>query len=392
MWRKFVLYEHCRFSQVGNRFLRGDLVLRVLMLSKACIVGAYQRKLEELAAIPGVELLVAVPPYWRDERGATPLERTYTVGYRLETLPMALNGNFHLHFYPTLGRMLRYERPDIVHIDEEPYNLATFHANILARRLGAKTLWFSWQNLYRRYPWPFSAMERYNLQHVDYALMGSPTAAAVWKQKGYQGAFAILPQFGVDPELFSPPALPRPLGSVHLAYVGRLVPEKGVDLFIEALRGLEGAWHTTILGSGPEAARLLAQAQVGGIAERVRFCAALPSMEMPGFYRTVDVLVLPSRAQPNWAEQFGRVLIEAMACGAAVLGAATGEIPAVIGSAGLVFPEADVSALRAQLARLVNDNGLRRALAEAGRARVLTEFTQHRIAAETAHVYQAMLA
>lgn len=365
--------------------------MRVLMLSKACIMGAYQRKLEELAAIAGIDLLVAVPSHWRDERGVISLERVYTAGYRLETLPMALNGSFHLHFYPTLRRLLRRERPDIVHIDEEPYNFATFHANVLARRFGAKTLWFSWQNLQRRYPWPFSAMETYNLRHADYALMGSQTAATVWEQKGYRGPRAVVPQFGVDPDIFAPPSAPRRFSPVHLAYVGRLVPEKGVDLFVEALHGLEGDWYATILGSGPEQERLMAQVQTAGIGERVSFHTPIPSSAMPGFYQTVDVLVLPSRTRSNWMEQFGRVLIEAMACGAVVVGAATGEIPAVIGDAGMVFPEADVVTLRDQLARLVTDSSLRTMLAAAGRGRILAQFTQRRIAADTACVYQAMV-
>jgi glycosyltransferase involved in cell wall biosynthesis len=288
--------------------------------------------------------------------------------------------------------LLKRERPDIVHIDEEPYNLATYHANILARRLRAKTLWFSWQNLLRRYPFPFSAMERYNLRHVDYALMGSQSAAQVWLEKGYRGAFSVLPQFGVDPALFFPPAPPRPLSSVHLAYVGRLVPEKGVDLFIAALQGLEGAWRATILGSGPERERLIAQAQSAGLAERIEFRAPLPSTEMPAFYQTAHILVLPSRTQANWMEQFGRVLIEAMACGAVAVGATSGEIPAVIGDAGLVFPEADVPAFRERLAQLVTDPVLRETLAQAGRERVLSQFTQRHIALETARVYQALLA
>ena len=86
------------------------------MLSKACIVGIYQRKLEEIARL-GVELLVLVPPSWKDERGETQLERTYTEGYRLEVLPIALNGNFHLHWYPGLGGKIRDFRPDIVIFD-----------------------------------------------------------------------------------------------------------------------------------------------------------------------------------------------------------------------------------------------------------------------------------
>ena len=79
-----------------------DKSLRVLMLSKACIVGIYQRKLEEIARL-GVELLTLVPPSWKDERGETKLERVYTEGYQLEVVPITFNGNFHLHYYPTVA-------------------------------------------------------------------------------------------------------------------------------------------------------------------------------------------------------------------------------------------------------------------------------------------------
>ena len=95
--------------------------MRVLMISKALVVGIYQRKLE-LIAEQGVDLLAITPPSWRDERGDLPLERVYTDGYRLETLPIRFNGNFHLHFYRGLGAAIRRFQPQIVHIDEEPYN------------------------------------------------------------------------------------------------------------------------------------------------------------------------------------------------------------------------------------------------------------------------------
>src|SRR5688572_3892245 len=138
-------------------------MMKVLMLSKACIVGAYQKKLEEIAAIEGVNLTVVVPPSWDDPHGRTRLEKLYTQGYELKVTNITFNGNFHLHFYPKLGRIMRQVRPDVIHIDEEPYNLATFHAMWLAQWVGAKTVVFSWQNLFRRYPPPFSLMERYVL-------------------------------------------------------------------------------------------------------------------------------------------------------------------------------------------------------------------------------------
>ena len=52
--------------------------MRILMVSKACIVGAYQKKLEELSRMPEMALTVVVPPYWRDDRGVIDLERQYT--------------------------------------------------------------------------------------------------------------------------------------------------------------------------------------------------------------------------------------------------------------------------------------------------------------------------
>ncbi len=367
--------------------------MRVLMLSKACIVGIYQRKLEEIAAVaPEITLVVAVPSSWKDERGTTPLEQAHTHGYRLDVLPLAFNGQFHLHFYPTLGQLLREVRPDIVHIDEEPYNLATYHANRLARRLGAKTLWFSWQNLRRRYPPPFSWMERYNVRHVDYALAGSQTAADVWRAKGYRGPLAVIPQFGVDPDIFTPPPTPRPPAPVRIAYAGRLVPEKGADLLIEALAGLTGDWQATILGNGPEEARLHNLIGEYGLENRIAFKPMIPSTEMAQFYRSVDVLAVPSRARPNWTEQFGRVLIEAMACGVTVVGSNVGEIPYVIGDAGIIFPENDADALRITLERLIDAPELRRELGTRGRERVLARFTQKQIALETVNVYKEMLA
>ena len=132
--------------------------MKVLLLSKACVVGAYQKKLEEIARHEDVALTVVVPPEWRDERGTLRLERTYTTGYDLRVEPIALNGHFHVHYYPRLGQVMQEVQPDVVHIEEEPYNLATFQALRLARRLKAHTVVFTWQNLHRRYPPPFSWM------------------------------------------------------------------------------------------------------------------------------------------------------------------------------------------------------------------------------------------
>ncbi len=367
--------------------------MRVMLISKAHVVGAYQTKLEQLARADDIELLAVVPPAWRQGRQRLALEHAHTAGYRLAVEPIAFNGSFHLHFYPRLGRRMREFAPDIVHIDEEPYNWATAHALLLARRCGARALWFSWQNLYRRYPLPFRLIERYTLSHADYALVGSEGAAAVWRRKGYLGPLAVIPQFGVDTRLYAPrPSSPGQDRDFVVGYAGRLVPEKGVDLLLEACAGLPGSLRLRIAGEGPQRPQLEAAARHLGLAERVAFEGHVPSLAMPEFYRSLDVLVLPSRSRPNWVEQFGRALVEAMACGVAVVGSDCGEIPAVLADAGLIFPEADRDALRDRLAYLAQHPAARAELAEHGRSRVCAHFTQEQIAARTVDVYRRMLA
>jgi glycosyltransferase involved in cell wall biosynthesis len=363
--------------------------VRVLMLSKACIVGAYQKKLEELARFEDVELTVAVPPYWREKGHRIPLERAHTTGYRLIVEEMAFNGHFHLHFYPHLGRLIRRLRPHILHIDEEPYNLATFQALWLGKRAGARCLFFTWQNIPKRYPPPFSWIESYVLRHADCAIAGNTEALNVLKTKGYRGPTRVIPQFGVDPEMYREMRERRGEPLV-IGYVGRLVEEKGPQLLLQAMAGLGGEWRLRLLGAGPLRAKLERLAGDLGLAGRVAFDPPIPSAEMPGYLNRLDVLVLPSLTRPHWKEQFGRVLIEAMACGVDVVGSTCGEIPHVIGDAGLLFPEGDVEALRARLAQLMGDPDLRRDLARRGRERVLARYTQAQVAAETYEVYRAL--
>lgn len=367
--------------------------MRVLMVSKACVVGAYQRKLEEIGRHEDVDLTVVVPPAWREAGRPITLERQYTQGYQLVVEPMALNGRFHLHFYPGLGRRIRELRPDIIHIDEEPYNLATFQAMWLGRRAGAATLFFTWQNLCRRYPAPFSWIERYVLRHADAAMAGNQEAVQVLQAKGYGGPVKAIPQFGVDPELYAPARdqTERAERTFTIGYVGRLVQAKGVDLLLDAAVGLEGDWQLRIMGSGPQRDALQHQASRLSLDSRVLLDPARPSCRVPAYLSQLDVLVLPSRTQPNWKEQFGRVLIEAMACQVPVIGSTCGEIPNVVGEAGLIFPEGDVSALRDHLGRLMGDPHLRHRLGQAGRARVLQHFTQAQVARRTVALYREMV-
>lgn len=378
--------------------------MRVVMVSKAVIVGAYQRKLEELARLPGVELTALAPPVWRDSRGETHLERTFVEGYQLIETPIALNGHFHAYFYPELSRELSQLQPDIVHIDEEPYNLAAWQAMRWAVRHDRPALFFTWQNLDRRYPPPFNWMERYNYRHAAHAIAGNHEATEVLQAKGYRGPVTVIPQFGIDPELFSPSSTPdgfaRPTDArLVVGYAGGLLPEKGVDLLLQAVATCNQAWggsqgqvcSLALVGAGQQRPALEMQANRLGIDSQVRFLGKISSTDMPAFYHSIDVLAVPSQTMPNWKEQFGRVLIEAMACGVPVVGSDSGEIPNVIGDAGLIFPEGDAAALADCLEFLAQDPDLRSVLGYRGRQRVLAQFTHQCVAQATYEIYRSIM-
>lgn len=362
------------------------------MISKALVRGAYQRKLEELARLPGVELTLVTPPSWIDGGHRVALERRFTRGYDLIVAPIRFEGHFHIYYYPGLTRLIERLRPDVVHADEEPYNLAAYQSIRAARRAGAKALFYAWQNIHRRLPLPFRLMESYAYRNVDYAITANRDAVDVLRRKGYRGSVAIVPGFGVDPDLFRPPEAPPPARPFTVGYLGRLIRPKGLLDLLEAASGLPGEWRLELVGDGPLRPELEARAASLGVAGRVRIRPEVPSTEVPQALADLDVLVLPSVSTASWREQFGRVLIEAMACAVPVVGSDSGEIPHVIGEAGLVFPEGQPDRLRACLARLAADPAERGRLGWLGRERVLSQYTQTRIAAATYEVYREMVA
>ncbi len=361
--------------------------VRVLMVSKAMVVGTYQRKLECLGRLPGIELTVVVPPEWREASRTLVYEPTFLQGYQTKILPMVFNGHFHTHFYRGLCALAREIRPDIVHIDEEPTDVVSWQC--LRAAGAAKVIFFTWQNLYRRVPPPFSLIQTQVFRRSTLALCGSAEAQHVLERKGFRGETVILPQVVVDEDLFAPlPGMDMSATPFIIGAASRLVREKGIDLLIRAAAGLYGDWRLEIAGAGPELPALRGIAVELGVRDRVVFLGQQPSTVLPSLYARWSVAALPSRTRPNWKEQFGRAALEAMSCGVPVVVSRCGALPEVVGEAGLIVPEDDVDALRGTLQRLLDSPQLRTRLGTAGRNRVLSSFTQQRLAEQTRDVYE----
>lgn len=370
--------------------------MRVALVSKTFVAEASQKLLERIAAQPGVELTLITPPEWRSDDGRTlPFTPRYTSGYEVRQIPVVFNGHYHFYVYRGLSRAIRQLRPDIVHIDEEPYNPAGAQAQRAALLVGARSIFVALQNIYKDYPFPFSAMEQYNYRNMSHMIAVNAAAGEVARRKGYAGPLSVFTVYGIDPAMFQPAPRREPRSTPNtfiVGYLGRLTLYKGTGLLIEALTGMPAHCRLRFIGSGPDEPELRRMAVERGVADRVEFRAAVPTMEVPAALAEVDALAVPSLTQPNWMEQFGRVLIEAMACGTPVVGSDSGEIPRVIGDAGLVTHEGDVDALRQALLRLEADPILRARLGQAGRERALSHFTNDVAARNVVGVYQQALA
>jgi glycosyltransferase involved in cell wall biosynthesis len=234
-------------------------------------------------------------------------------------------------------------------------------------------------------------MERAVYRGSAAAIAGNREAVEVLRGKGYAGLVEVIPQFGVDPVLFHPAGAESPERPFTVGYVGRLVEQKGLLLLVDALTGLPGEWRLLLCGQGPLRGELEARLETRGLRGRAEFREQVASEQVPHYLQRMDLLVLPSLTRPNWKEQFGRVLVEAMACAVPVLGSDSGEIPHVIGEGGRVFPEGDMAALRAAIAGLRGDPAARQALGRRGRERALAHYTQQQVAADTVALYRRLL-
>lgn len=360
---------------------------RVLLVSHTYTAPINRAKLAALAQ--HVSLTVVVPARWRDALFTLRADRVSTANYTLHALPVRFDGHILRYVYPlhALHRIIQRAQPDVIYVEEEPASLALAQCALLKRR--AKLIGFTWENIARRVGLP--GVERFNLARCDGIIAGNFDAARLVRAKKFSKPIVVTPQLGVDTDLFQPRVAPeKEARAFTIGYIGRLVAEKGVWTLLAALADLPSA-QLVLVGDGALRDEIERWVVAHQLAARVRLVPALPHEEIARVLNTLDVLVLPSQTTPTWKEQFGHVLIEAMASGVPVVGSNSGAIPEVIGDAGIVFPEGDVGALRDALVTLQNDAARRAQLAQRGRARVLAQYTHAHIAAANIAFFETIL-
>lgn len=363
--------------------------LRLCVISHSCVVAANQVPWATMARDHPVDITILAPRTWRDTTGR-PLTLGTWEGLEGRVRPMCVlpRGHPNLHFWLGLRRALRETSPHVIFLDEEPYSLAAAQILTAPSFGGAALVVYAKQNIFKRIPPPLSWVERTILRKADALVAVDSGAREVLESKGARGPIAVIPHC-IEPGLYEPGPSCQVRSELGLSgfvigYVGRLVPEKGVQDLLQAVASLATRtahdFSVLIVGDGPERERLRAYAD-RALPGRVLFVGSVPHIDVPRYYRCMDVLVLPSRTAKHWREQFGRTLIEAQACGVPVIGSDSGAIPTTIAmTAGLVYPEGNPEALASRLLGLISDPARRRELAQLGRQRVLERFSDSAVA------------
>jgi glycosyltransferase involved in cell wall biosynthesis len=358
-------------------------VRRLVVVSHAAVVGMNQELFARLQ-LHGWEVSVVAPRTWQNEYG-TVVTRPID-GIDLLTVPVLLRGRIQRHIYRIRAtRLLRRLRPDLVFVEEEPFSVPALQWSVAARRAGVPYVVRMDETLDRRLPLLARAIRRIVLPHAAGVVARAPTSRDLALRLG-----AVRAEYVPHPLPTWSPREPARDDTFTVGYAGRFVEQKGIRDLVEASKLLHAPVRLLLVGDGPLREEL-AHASRNGV--QVEVITGVGHDDMAHAYARMDVLVLPSRTTATWAEQFGRVVTEALACGVPVVGSDSGEIPWLIEQTGggVVFPEGDAGRLAGVLRELAADPARRERLAATGRESVQREFAVDAVASRLSGVLERAL-
>ena len=353
---------------------------RLLTIGHSYCVSVNRRLAHELASTGEWDVTAAAPARFRGDFGWHVLQTQPDEPCAVTGVPAHFTRPVHLMLYGRqLSNLLR-QPWDLVHCWEEPYIVA---AAQVAQRTPARVplVFATFQNIAKQYPPPFSWIERRAMDRADGLVAFGRTVFDVLVGRGFaRNRTRVIPP-GVDTRRFFRDAAARDNVRAELGwqddtpvvgFLGRFVPEKGVELLTEVLDSIDAPWRALFIGSGKLERRLRGWAQRHP--GRVAINTTVSHDDVPRWLNGMDLLCAPSQTTTRWREQFGRMLIEAFACGLPVIASDSGEIPHVVGDAGLIVPERDVVAWRRTIRQLLTDPAIRREFGDRGRQRATSTY------------------
>jgi glycosyltransferase involved in cell wall biosynthesis len=371
---------------------------RLLTIAHSYCVGLNRRLADELGRSGEWDVTAVGPAHFRGDFGWHTLRPDAGEHCTTVAVPVWFAGRVHLMWYGRQLAALLREPWDLVHCWEEPYVAAA--AQVAANmRPDVPLVFATFQNIAKRYPPPFSWFERYSLRRASGIVAFGHTVLEAVAPRISPGTRQIVIPPGVDTTRFSPNRTARdevraglgwPDDVPVIGFLGRLIPAKGLELLMKALDGIARPWRALIVGAGPLESTLRDWAVKYG--PRVAIETRVGHDDVPRWLNAMDMLCAPSQSTPMWREQFGRMLIEAFACGVPVIASDSGEIPYVVADAAIIVPENDLQGWRRAIERLLGDAELRTALAHRGRQRAVTCYDWPVVARQHTNFFKQVMA
>ena len=362
---------------------------RLLTIGHSYVVAQNRRLAHEMARQGSGEweVTAAAPARLHGDLRDIELEPIPSEACTVVALDVRFGSHPHLRMYgrglgPLLGQPW-----DVVHCWEEPYVVA---AAQIARRVPAAARFVpaTFQNIAKRYPAPVRMMERRVMTRADgWIAFGETVHETLRDRPGYASKPGRVINPGVDICAFRPDSEARhrtrerlgwTLDETVVGFTGRFVEEKGIGTLLDAFSQSTPSWNLLIVGGGVLGGEIEALRRQHPT--RVRVATGVSHDDVPAYLNAMDLLCAPSRTTAGWREQFGRMHIEAMACGVPVLASDSGEIPHVLGGAGVLIPGDDPAVWLREIERLVADPSTRGELAARGLERARSRFAWSSVA------------
>ena len=357
--------------------------MNILVIDKTAVIPAYRKKWEYPADYDDIRMTLLVPNRWKENYRDIPLEKADgKTESKLRIIPgsVIFPGYENRGFYITsLIKAFRKSKPDIIHLMEEPYSLFALQTILVKKILAkkAKIIFYTYDNISYMYQFPYKfsfvykSIERFTLKNADCALCSSEEIKKLLILKGFiKPVEVVYPCFDFNFLKKSDTGnLKEYLGlkGIVIGYTGRIIKEKGLETLLKACSSLSVKYSILLVGSGSNKENLLKLADELGIGDKLMFVSSIDYKEIPSLLSLMDIFVLPSITTRKWKEQFGRVIIEAMACEVPVIGSTSGAIPEVVNDAGLIFKENDPHDLKNKIMMLIKDSKFRNNLKNKGK-------------------------
>lgn len=324
--------------------------LKVLSIGHSYVVGMNRSILRELAEDPLFDVTIAAPSLFNGSLRTIELEpEPETSKVKLISLDAYFTNKMHIFSYDHFQLKGLFKQDfDLVHAWEEPYIFSGFQIARMAHKTKTPYAFRTAQSLVKNYMYPFNYFEKKSFSWASRWIAGGQLVFNSMLEKGLEKEKGKVLTLAVDTKAFKPfdDLEKKATRDMHglkgpvIGYLGRLSEEKGCDLFMEVLSQMKDLpWNFLVMGSGPYKDKIEKWAESEGLASRVKV-RLFKHNEVPHVLPVCDLLICPSQTRKFWKEQFGRMVVEAFASGVPVMTSNSGEIPRVVGDAGVVLPEA----------------------------------------------------